>query len=281
MTDPGKYWHNNVDGSVHLAEALTAAGVRDVVFSSSCSVNGSRPMPVERAPPRSNPRASTPRRRRRWSASSVGTASPRACAPSASATSTPPGASHDAVIGEDWTYVDQPRPARHEGDARQAPAGAGVRRRLPDARRHGDPRLHPCRGPRRRHMFGQSTTSPVAISTLDPFNIGTGVGTSVMEVIRTTRRVSGQPVPYEIVSRRTGRPGDASTPIHRPPRRSWAGRPSTTSTTSSPPPGGGTAPRSERGPTRRPPGVGVPASRAGSRSPSDRGGAVPGAGQQA
>jgi len=33
-------------------------------------------------------------------------------------------------------------------------------------------------------------------------NLGTGHGTSVLEVIRTFERVSGQRVPYEIVPRR-------------------------------------------------------------------------------
>jgi UDP-glucose 4-epimerase len=37
-------------------------------------------------------------------------------------------------------------------------------------------------------------------------NVGTGVGTSVLEVISATERISGRPVPHEIVARR---PGDA------------------------------------------------------------------------
>ena len=64
------------------------------------------------------------------------------------------GASADSRIGEDWATVAQPHPARDEGDARAAPAGAGVRRRLPDARRHVHPRLHPRRRPRRRPRQG-------------------------------------------------------------------------------------------------------------------------------
>jgi UDP-glucose 4-epimerase len=37
-------------------------------------------------------------------------------------------------------------------------------------------------------------------------NVGTGVGTSVQEVLDGIERVAGQPVPYDIVERRAGDP---------------------------------------------------------------------------
>ena len=40
MENPGRYWRNNVAGTVDLIEARLAAEVRDIVFSSSCSVYG-------------------------------------------------------------------------------------------------------------------------------------------------------------------------------------------------------------------------------------------------
>ena len=40
MQQPGRYWRNNVGGTVELVEAVLAEGVRQFVFSSSCSVNG-------------------------------------------------------------------------------------------------------------------------------------------------------------------------------------------------------------------------------------------------
>ncbi len=40
MKDPGKYWRNNVVGSLTLIEAMLAAGVRDMVFSSTCATYG-------------------------------------------------------------------------------------------------------------------------------------------------------------------------------------------------------------------------------------------------
>ena len=40
MEAPAKYWLSNVAGTVDLVEACLTTGVRDFVFSSSCSVNG-------------------------------------------------------------------------------------------------------------------------------------------------------------------------------------------------------------------------------------------------
>lgn len=40
MTDPGKYWRNNVIGSLTLIEAAVAAGCPNFVFSSTCATYG-------------------------------------------------------------------------------------------------------------------------------------------------------------------------------------------------------------------------------------------------
>lgn len=40
MSDPGKYWRNNVLGSLNLIEAAVAGGCRSFVFSSTCAVYG-------------------------------------------------------------------------------------------------------------------------------------------------------------------------------------------------------------------------------------------------
>ncbi|MBN2630299.1 MAG: UDP-glucose 4-epimerase GalE [Rhodobacteraceae bacterium] len=40
MTDPGRYWRNNVLGSLTLIEAACAAGCLDFVFSSTCATYG-------------------------------------------------------------------------------------------------------------------------------------------------------------------------------------------------------------------------------------------------
>ncbi|MFC2970497.1 UDP-glucose 4-epimerase GalE [Acidimangrovimonas pyrenivorans] len=40
MAQPGRYWHNNVTGSLTLAEAAVAAGCLNFVFSSTCATYG-------------------------------------------------------------------------------------------------------------------------------------------------------------------------------------------------------------------------------------------------
>ena len=40
MSEPGKYWHNNVAGSLTLFEAAVAAGCKNIVFSSTCATYG-------------------------------------------------------------------------------------------------------------------------------------------------------------------------------------------------------------------------------------------------
>ncbi len=40
MTNPGKYWRTNVNGSLNLIEAATEAGIKNFVFSSTCATYG-------------------------------------------------------------------------------------------------------------------------------------------------------------------------------------------------------------------------------------------------
>ncbi|MEW5421062.1 UDP-glucose 4-epimerase GalE [Amorphus sp. 3PC139-8] len=40
VASPGLYWRNNVVGSLNLVEAMTAAGCRNIVFSSTCATYG-------------------------------------------------------------------------------------------------------------------------------------------------------------------------------------------------------------------------------------------------
>lgn len=40
MREPGLYWHNNATGSLTLIEAMVAAGCKNIVFSSTCATYG-------------------------------------------------------------------------------------------------------------------------------------------------------------------------------------------------------------------------------------------------
>lgn len=42
MAEPGRYWRNNVGGSLNLIEAAVAAGCLNIVFSSTCATYGDR-----------------------------------------------------------------------------------------------------------------------------------------------------------------------------------------------------------------------------------------------
>ena len=104
MEKPGKYWRNNVAGTVELIEACLAADVRDIVFSSSCSVYGTpEQVPVTETAPIApeSVYAETKamvERILRWYGTTHGLRR------SACATSTPPAPASTRRIGEDWTY---------------------------------------------------------------------------------------------------------------------------------------------------------------------------------
>src|SRR3954467_4784208 len=52
MTDPGKYFRNNVAGTINLLDAMVAVGVRDLVFSSTCATYGEpREVPISESHP--------------------------------------------------------------------------------------------------------------------------------------------------------------------------------------------------------------------------------------
>ena len=76
----------------------------------------------------------------------------------------------------------------------------------------------------------------------DYFNLGTGTGFSVMEVIEAARQVTGRPIEVKIGPRERAIPRDWS-PSPTKPGACWAGtRNSPTSKPSLPPPGTGTRP---------------------------------------
>lgn len=51
MSDPGRYYLNNVAGTLSLLEVMRAAGLRDIVFSSSCATYGIAATPITETSP--------------------------------------------------------------------------------------------------------------------------------------------------------------------------------------------------------------------------------------
>jgi hypothetical protein len=151
VADPARYYDNNVAGSLSLVQAMQRAGVK-LVFSSSATVYGAdAPSPLESRRWRpSTPMAAASS----WSSNccaicrfrpGLARGLPALLQPGGGACQRPPGRG----------------PARRarQSDALHRPGGggaarcaAGVRQRLPHARRHRRARLHPCDGPGQGHL---------------------------------------------------------------------------------------------------------------------------------
>jgi UDP-glucose 4-epimerase len=204
MRDPGKYFRNNVDGTVRLLDAALAAGVGRLVFSSSCSVYGTPEIvPVDesqRIAPESvyAETKAMVERVLRWYDQVHGLRSVSLRYFNAA------GASHDAEIGEDWSYalnlipvalralLTGDRELEVFGDDYPTPDGTCVRDYI-----HVDD-LAAAHIAALDHLAGGGATTAV--------NVGTGVGTSVLDVLDAIEAVAGSPVPHRIVARRAGDP---------------------------------------------------------------------------
>jgi UDP-glucose-4-epimerase GalE len=116
------------------------------------------------------------------------------------------GASEDATLGEDWRFSQNLIPHVMKAVLGFAPAltvfgndfptpdGTGVRDYI-----HVEDLAH-------AHVAALDYLAKGADSIT--CNVGTGHGTSVMDIIATTERVTGKKVPYEIAGRRAGDPSE-------------------------------------------------------------------------
>ena len=147
VRDPGKYYENNVTGSLLLLEAMAAEGVRQLVFSSTCAVYGE---------PDRLPLTETHRTAPVNAYGESKLVVERALGHFGAAHGlraialryfNAAGADPDGVLGEDHDPEIHLIPLAIDA-ARGGPRPSGVRSRLPDARRHLPPRLRPRDGPR-------------------------------------------------------------------------------------------------------------------------------------
>ncbi|MFT3853904.1 MAG: UDP-glucose 4-epimerase GalE [Ilumatobacteraceae bacterium] len=204
MSDPSRYWINNVTGTTKLAEALNAAGIDQIVFSSSCSVYGTPAVaPVTEAAPiqpesvYAESKAMT-ERILRWYEHTHGLRSVSLRYFNAA------GASADSRIGEDWAEalnlvpvamkatLGRRKPLQVFGNDYPTPDGTCIRDYI-----HVDDLAD-------AHVRALDYLADGGATTA--LNVGTGQGSSVMEVIEATARISGREVPHEIVGRRAGDP---------------------------------------------------------------------------
>ena len=201
---PLEYYDNNVSGSVALFECMAEAGVRTMVFSSSATVYGEpASVPIREDFPLS---ASHPYGRSKLVIEQMlrdlAQVSP-AWQIALLRYFNPVGAHASGLIGEDpngipnnlMPYIAQVAVGKLEqlsvyGDDYPTPDGTGVHDYIHVADR--------ARG----HLAAlEALRSRAGVLTL---NLGTGRGTSVLEMVRAFEAASGRAVPYRVTARRPG-----------------------------------------------------------------------------
>jgi UDP-glucose 4-epimerase len=204
VTDPLSYFDVNVGGAVMLLRALQGSECRRFVFSSSATVYGDPDyLPIDEAHPL---RTTNPYGRTKLQIEGMLTdlaASDPAWSVALLRYFNPVGAHASGMIGEDpadipnnlMPYVTQVATGRRAeltvfGDDYPTPDGTGVR-----------DFIHVV-DLARAHLAALDWTARG--TGCEAFNLGTGRGTSVLELVAAFRRASGQAIPLVIGSRRPG-----------------------------------------------------------------------------
>jgi len=203
MDQPLRYYNNNVAGTIALVRSLLSNGVNRIVFSSSAAVYGnpeSVPVTEESALRPESVYAETKSVIERFlsSCDAIGLRSVSLRYFNAA------GASADASIGEDWSMSQNlvplvmkailgfSGPLNVFGNDYPTPDGTCIRDYI-----HVDDLAD-------AHVKALDYLSTGGKSLA--CNVGTGKGTSVLDVLNLAEQVSGRKVPYNIVGRRSGDP---------------------------------------------------------------------------
>jgi UDP-glucose 4-epimerase len=201
---PLDYYGNNLGGLVTLCRAMTEAGCRRIVFSSSATVYGrpeQLPLREDATLSATNPYGQT-KLIGETMLRDLGVANP-AWRTVVLRYFNPVGAHESGLIGEDprgtpnnlMPYVAQVAVGRREflnvfGNDYDTPDGTGVRDyiHVVDLAEGHVAAVH--------HLLNGAGSLSV--------NLGTGVGTSVLQLVETYARASGRDIPYRIAARRPG-----------------------------------------------------------------------------
>ena len=203
--EPWLYYHNNVSGTLNLTRMMAERGCKKIIFSSSATVYGDpEEIPITEGCPKgfcTNPYGWT-----KWMIEQILT-DLHTADPEWSVVLlryfNPIGAHASGMIGEDpkgipnnlLPYVSQVAVGRLEklgvfGNDYPTPDGTGVRDYI--------------------HVVDLAKGHVKALQKFDDkpevsvYNLGTGQGYSVLEVVDAFEKASGQKVPYEIKERRAG-----------------------------------------------------------------------------
>jgi UDP-glucose 4-epimerase len=205
---PLDYYSNNVGGTLTLCQAMAEAGVRRLVFSSSATVYGDpATVPIREGFPLS---ATNPYGRSKlmveeilgdlcasdgsWSVDLLRYFNPVGAHPSGRIGEDPNGIPNNLMPCVAQVAVGRLPVLKVFGDDYPTPDGTGVRDYIHVvdlARGHLKALERPGRG-----------------TGLAVYNLGTGRGYSVLEMVRAFEEISGRPVPYQVMERR---PGDIAT----------------------------------------------------------------------
>ncbi|HGM9711077.1 UDP-glucose 4-epimerase GalE [Proteus mirabilis] len=202
---PIEYYDNNVNGTLVLVRCMRDAGVKSIIFSSSATVYGDpQTVPITEESPvggTTNPYGTSKYMVERilsdlyiadesWSISLLRYFNPVGAHPSGTMGEDPKGIPNNLT-----PYISQVAIGRREkvavfGDDYPTKDGTGVRDYI--------------------HVMDLADGHIAALNALGEkaglhiYNLGTGNGTSVIEMIEAFRKASGKAIPYEIQPRRPG-----------------------------------------------------------------------------
>lgn len=204
VTNPKKYFHNNVEGGLSLLNAALAAGVKKIIFSSTCAVYGKpAKVPIDESTPRQpvNPYGVS-----KLFFEQALEAYDRAYGFRFASLRyfNAAGADETGEIGELHEPETHLIPV-----AMRAAAGLG-----PELQVFGSDYPTPD-GTSIRDYIHVNDLANAHLKALERLasgkesfavNLGTGRGYSVLEVISAVEKVTGKPVPHKTVARRVGDP---------------------------------------------------------------------------
>ena len=201
---PIDYYENNVGGTLSLCRAMAKAGLKNLVFSSSATVYGDpASVPITEHFPLS---ATNPYGRSKlfieeilkdlhvadptWNLALLRYFNPVGAHPSGRIGEDPSGIPNNLMPFVAQVAVGKLPRLRVFGDDYPTPDGTGVRDYI--------------------HVVDLARGHLAALDKLRQspgvavYNLGTGRGYSVLEMVAAFERASGRPIPYEIVARRAG-----------------------------------------------------------------------------
>ena len=203
VADPLKYFDVNVGGSIVLLETMQETGVKKLVFSSSATVYGSAPSPYDETM-QTGVGITNPYGRTKYiieeMMSDISASNPE-LEFVALRYFNPVGAHESGLIGEDpsgvpnnlMPFIAQTAVGVREkllifGNDYATVDGTGVRDYI--------------------HVVDLAKGHVAALSHLEPgfdaINVGSGVGTSVLELVHAFEKAAGRAIPYKIAPRRPG-----------------------------------------------------------------------------